>query len=245
MKARLQADQGHNAAERNVTFRDVLSVMKDHRVWLGGFMYFGLIVPAYGYAYFAPTIVASYGYDPIQTQLRSVPPWAVAFGFSMIVAVGSDWARHRFLFTIGPLILSITGFAILLNVHDRKDVMYGALFLIVMGTYSAMPVIVCWFNMNIGGHHRRSIATAWQVGFGNIGGIIATFSFLSYDAPWYTKGYAISIGFTCLAVVTCIVYAASITWSNTRRANSVPDVGLSEHEKTELGDLNPEFTYLL
>lgn len=43
--ARLQADQGRNAAERNVGFRDVLTVMKDYRVWLGGFMYFGLIVP--------------------------------------------------------------------------------------------------------------------------------------------------------------------------------------------------------
>lgn len=28
--------------------------------------------------------------------------------------------------------------------------------------------------MNLGGHHRRAVGTAWQIGFGNIGGIIAT-----------------------------------------------------------------------
>jgi predicted MFS family arabinose efflux permease len=155
---------GRNAAERGVSFRDVLTVMRDHRVWLGGLMYFGLIVPAYGYAYFAPTIIQSYHYSAIQTQLRSVPPWVAAFAFSMLVAVLSDWCRHRFLFAIGPICISIAGFAILLNVHDHVNVQYAALFLICMGTYSAMPVIVCWFNMNLGGHHRRAIGTAWQIG---------------------------------------------------------------------------------
>lgn len=82
VKARLRADLGHNAAERKVTLRDVLTVLRDPKVIVGGFMYFGLIVPAYGYAYFAPSIIQAYGYSPIETQLHSVPPWAVAFGFS-------------------------------------------------------------------------------------------------------------------------------------------------------------------
>lgn len=45
VKARLRADQGHNAAERTITLRDVGSVLTDFRVILGGLMYFGLIVP--------------------------------------------------------------------------------------------------------------------------------------------------------------------------------------------------------
>jgi hypothetical protein len=82
----------------------------------------------------------------------------------MVVAVFSDWAKHRFLFIIGAICIAISGFAILLNVHDNLEVQYAALFLIVMGTYSAMPVIVCWFNMNLGGYHRRAIGSAWQIG---------------------------------------------------------------------------------
>lgn len=54
VKARLEADQGKSAAERHITFRDAINVFKDYKVIIGGFMYFGLIVPAYGYAYFAP-----------------------------------------------------------------------------------------------------------------------------------------------------------------------------------------------
>ncbi len=51
----------------------------------------------------------------------------------------------------------------LLSIHTNTAAEYGALFLVVTGTYSAMPVIVCWFTMNLGGHHRRAVGTAWQI----------------------------------------------------------------------------------
>lgn len=186
----------------------------------------------------------SYNYDAIQTQLRSVPPWAVSFCFSLIIATFSDWFRHRALFAIIPLFLSITGFSILISVHDNTNLEYAALFLVVMGTYGAMPIIVCWFNMNLGGHHRRSIGTAWQVGFGNIGGIIATYAFLDSDAPYFRTGYSIAIAFTALSGLTSIVYLITLVFENRKRAKTVRNVGLSEYEKTELGDLNPEFRYM-
>lgn len=114
-----------------------------------------------------------------------------------------------------------------------------------MGTYSAMPVIVCWFNMNLGGHHRRSVGSAWQVGFGNIGGIIAVFAFLKKDAPKYVTGYSICIAFTILSIISCIIYGFACWSQNRQRDKSVTDVGLTEHEKTELGDLSPTYRYLL
>lgn len=169
IRARLQVDQGRSAAERVITLRDIGRVFKDYKVYIGGLMYFGLIVPAYGYAFFAPSIITTYGYSPIKTQLYSVPPWACAFAFAMIIAFLSDKFRHRFLFALIPICVSITGFAILITVHNNYHLEYAALFLVTMGTYSAMPVVVCWFNMNLGGHHRRAVGIAWQIGFGNIG----------------------------------------------------------------------------
>ena len=117
--------------------------------------------------------IQSYGYSAIQTQLHSVPPWAAAFAFSMLVATFSDYFRHRFLFALVPIAIAIAGFAILITTHHNTHLEYGALFMVTCGTYSAMPIIVCWFQMNLGGHHRRAVGSAWQIGFGNIGGIIA------------------------------------------------------------------------
>lgn len=245
VKARLQVDQGKSARERPIGIKDVGNVFKDPKILIGGFMYFGLIVPAYGYAYFSPSIIQGFGYSPIQTQLHSVPPWAAAFGFSMAIAWLSDRFKHRFLFAIFPICVCITGFAILITVHNHRDIQYAALFLVAMGAYTAMPVIVCWFNMNLGGHHRRAIGSAWQVGFGNIGGIIAVFAFLKKDAPKYLPGYSICIAFVCLSALSCCAYLVMCSWQNRSRNKSVRDVGLTEYEKTELGDLSPDYRYLL
>ena len=39
--ARLQQDQGRSAAERQIHFKDVVTIFKDYKIFVGGFMYFG------------------------------------------------------------------------------------------------------------------------------------------------------------------------------------------------------------
>ena len=107
---------------------------------VAGFMYFGLIVPAYGYAFFAPIILAGFNYSSVQSQLHSVPPWAAAFGFAMFMAYFSDLFRHRFTFIIVAQLAAICGFAIMLSPLNFT-IKYGGLFLIAAGTYTAMPLI--------------------------------------------------------------------------------------------------------
>ncbi|KAK0249845.1 High-affinity nicotinic acid transporter [Friedmanniomyces endolithicus] len=266
VSARLRVDQGRSALERRITAKDVGRVLMDYKVVAAGFMYFGLIVPAYGYAYFAPGIIKTYGYSAIQTQLHSVPPWAAAFGFAMLTATLSDITRKRAPFAIGCICVAIAGFAILITVHNNGPLQYAALFLVAMGAYSAMPIIVCWFGLNLGGHHRRSVGTAWQIGFGNIGGIIAVWAFLAKDAPKYITGYSICLAFTVLSIIACIVYGVGCWAANRRRDRTPVDIGLTEYEKTEMvsflpdldnskvrrvpadlaqGDMNPEYRYML
>ncbi|KAG5986657.1 hypothetical protein E4U54_005312 [Claviceps lovelessii] len=248
--ARLRLDQGHEEAglERRISPADVGRVLRDHKVLLGGLMYLGLVVPAYGYAYFAPSILATYGYSPTQTQLRSVPPWALAFVLSMLVAFLSDRLRHRALFAVLAVCVAIAGFAVLKTVDHNTDLQYAALFLAATGAYTAMPIVVCWFNMNLGGHQRRAIGSAWQVGFGNLGGIIAAFVFeqdKGAGASDYALGYSCCIGFCCLSVAACVLYALACWKTNRRRERGGGDDALFVGEKAALGDLNPTYRYLL
>ncbi|KAK7696635.1 hypothetical protein QCA50_001293 [Cerrena zonata] len=209
-------------------------------------MYFGLIVPAYGYAYFAPAIIQSLGHGTIQTQLLSVPPWATAFGLSMFIAIISDYTKHRYVFTLLPTLLGLVGFIILLTVHNNNHLQYAALFLAASGVYSAMPIIVCWFNTNLAGHKRRAVATGWQVGFGNIGGIIAAYAFLAKDSPRYITGYSICIAFMVLSAVSCILYLLGVSRENRQRdRGNAHGSDLSLEEKQKLGDLNPDYRYIL
>lgn len=149
------------------------------------------------------------------------------------------------MFTLIPIVISIAGFTILMTTHYNHNVEYGALFLVTSGTYSAMPIIVCWFTMNLGGHHRRAVGSAWQIGFGNIGGIIATYSFTaSASKNFYHRGYSTCLGFICLSAVSCMLYfAACFIQNKSRNKSHVADV--TEFEKIEMGDLSPDYRYML
>ena len=47
VKAKLRSDQGTSELDQRISFRDVRLVVGDYKTWLGTFMYFGLVVPAY------------------------------------------------------------------------------------------------------------------------------------------------------------------------------------------------------
>lgn len=164
----------------------------------------------------------------------------------MVIAFFSDRFKHRFAFTLIPIFVAIAGFAMLLTIHgkENKGPEYGALFLVTSGCYSAMPVIVCWFAMNLGGHHRRSVGSAWQVGFGNIGGIIATYAFRQQDAPNYKPGHSICISFCCLAIISCFAYMGALWFENRKRDKApISSADVSEEQEEFLGDLAPTYRY--
>lgn len=248
VQARTRADQGRVQVQPRYTFKKVAKILTDPKIILGGIMYIGLLVPSYSYAYFSPTIIKSDypSASGIVIQLLSSPPWVGAFLSSMVVAFISDKARHRFLFVIGLEAVAAIGFIVLLCVHNNKNVQYGFLFVIAAGVQAAAPITICWFNMNLGGHLRRSIGTAWQISFGNIGGVIAAFTFLPHQAPYYREGYSICLVFVCVSAT-----AATLYWYLCRRENIIkernPGMGeaMTSEEKAKLGDLSPDYRYLL
>ncbi|KAF2861832.1 MFS general substrate transporter [Piedraia hortae CBS 480.64] len=239
--SRLEEDQGQAALDKKITIKDVLGLFKDFKIYPAALMYMGVIVSSYGYAYFSPTLIRTYGYDPIHTQLFSVPPWASAFIFSMMIAALSDRARMRMPFAISCTVMALTGLAILLKVHDDIHLQYGALFLVICGSFSAMPLVVCWFTMNLGGHHRRSVGTAWIISVGNIGGIVAVFSFLKTDAPRYITGYSICLAFATLSIISAMAYGFLCLRENQKRRQG----NAAEVANVELGDLYDTYRYFL
>ena len=166
------------------------------------------------FAYFAPTIVKTLGYSTVQTQLHTVPPTAAAFALCLAMAYLSDHMQLRSPFVAFGFALTIAGLALLMTVQHNFSALYAGLCLVAMGAFAAGPIIVCWYVMNLQGHSERNIGTAWMISFGNSGGIVATFSFLSKDAPRYHTGYSICMAFTCLGALAAILYASLITKEN-------------------------------
>lgn len=178
------------------------------------------------FAYFAPTIVKTLGYSAVNTQLHTVPPTAAALALCLIMAYLSDRTGLRSPFIGFGLGLIISGLAILITVHHTFSAQYAGLCLIAMGAFSAGPIIICWYVMSLDGHVNRSIGSAWIIGFGNTGGIVATFAFLAKDAPRYHTGYSILLAFVCLGSLATALYMACV-WRQVKRlrATDPPEEG--------------------
>ncbi|KAL4800960.1 Peroxin-3-domain-containing protein [Aspergillus venezuelensis] len=236
MKAKLAKDSGSAGHDASMGWRDILEVFKDYLHWWLDVLWAGC------HSLWLCLFRTNHH------SLYSIPPWAAAFGFSMFIAYLSDRFQHKFLFTIVPMCACMAGMGILLNITDNHDIQYGALFLVTGGVYSAMPVVVCWFAMNLGGHRRRSVGTAWQVGFGNIGGIISTYSFLAKDkANFYRNGFIIGVSFIAFSCACCIAYAAALWHQNKKRERIMAsgDPSYLDENQDDLGDMATKFRYAL
>ena len=80
-----------------------------------------------------------------------------------------------------------------------------------------------------------------------VGGFIAAFAFLQKDAPRFIPGYSISVAFVLLSLLSSTIYFLGVSWEN-RRRDLIQAQGtcleLSEDEKKEMGDLNPDYRYI-
>lgn len=152
----------------------------------------------------------------MQTQLHTVPPVAAALALALIITYFSDRTRLRLPYIALCMSLTIVGLAILISVHDSFSAKYGGINLIAMGAFASGPIVLCWFVMNLQGHAERSIGTAWIIGFGNTGGIVATFSFLTKDAPRYTKGYTVCMAMTVVGLLAANLYGL-LLWRENKK----------------------------
>ncbi|KAL2047243.1 hypothetical protein N7G274_001262 [Stereocaulon virgatum] len=217
--ARLAADEGSSGVDERISWQGILETFKDWKMIPGALMYFGPTVSTYGLAYFIPSIVATYGHKPIEAQLYSVIPWAAAMVFGMSMAFASDGFQNRSAFIVFGLCIAISGNLTLSKVHKNRKAEFAGLILYTMGVIGILPILLCWFSMNLKSHRRRLVGTAWQLGFGNIAGIVAPFAFQSKDAPRYHLGYSLGLGCLCLAGAASLTYFMGCFAQNKQRTH--------------------------
>lgn len=198
-------------------------------------------------ALFVPSLLNAMGYSGIHSQLLSVPPYAWSAIVCVTVTILSDRTRRRGMWILVVMPFTAIGFAILLSV-DTIGVRYFALFFCLMGAFTASPMFLAWTVDNSAGHTTRAIAAATVVGFGSIGGILATWTYLLADAPRYITGHALNLSFACLCILLVVAAIINLKRENSIKAKGGRDArvhGLTEEEVADLGHLHPEFKFTL
>ncbi|KAK9448371.1 major facilitator superfamily domain-containing protein [Limtongia smithiae] len=194
---------------------------------------------------FVPTILTSMGYSSVRSQLMSVPPYAVATVICVAFTILSDKLKMRGLPLLGLLPMGMIGFILLLTV-DTVGVKYFAIFLTMAPAFTGSPTIMAWALDNSAGPAVRALSGAIQAGFGSIGGILATWTYTTAQAPKYTRGHAINLGGFCVAFVAVSVAILYFRWENRQRDAGKRDhriVNKTAEEINDLGHRHPAFRF--
>ncbi|THH12858.1 hypothetical protein EW146_g7303 [Bondarzewia mesenterica] len=230
-------------------------------------------VTLYGLANFTPTIVNALGFSTAKTQLLTVPPYACSFVVSIVCSYFSDVYKMRGPMAILVSLISAAGYAIFIGtpIHsdsiqvvsisrrsagtNSKHADYAALFLQIIGVYSAAPCLSTWNANNVQPHYRRATAVAMAFIATNAGGIVSTWIFL--DPPRFHIACSVDLAFSLgIAAFSALVMVLFKRW-NADKAREVerllsekgegkePGGWDSVEERQRLGDRHPRFEYTL
>ncbi|KAF9888629.1 hypothetical protein FE257_008561 [Aspergillus nanangensis] len=245
--ARLQLDANHFEEEK-VTFKRVVSVLKDLHVWLACAVLFCSGVCLFGLAYFSPSIVQALGYDNTKTQLMTVPPYACGFVVTMVVAYIADRFQQRGVCAFATFAIALVG-AIMTLVGRSFAVRYSALVLLVTGIYSCAPCLISWIPNNSAGYNRRATAVAMGFISTSSGGVLSTWIYPKSSAPYYNLGARFNIALVAIGMALIVVQVLLLQRLNkkkqTNRAGLLQGLEDLTHEEQfdRLGDRHPNYRY--
>ena len=142
------------------------------------------------------------GYTAGAANLLSAPP----LFFSVITAFSFAWLSDKYRLRAPVIaaqsVICIIGL-IITAYHKNTGVRYFGIFLGTAGCQGNIPAVLAYQSNNIRRQSKRSVGSALQIGFGAIGGIIASTTFREVDAPNYLPGLWTTAGlqFLILAIV--------------------------------------------
>lgn len=185
------------------------------------------------------------GYSTTHSQLLTVPPYV----FSACVCIGTSFVSDR-LHSRGIPIMILTpltclGFLLMAFVPSTA-VRYFALFLATAPAFTCSPLLLTWVVSNAAGPSVRAIVSAYAVGEGNVGAIIATWTYLPNNGPRYLQGHAINFGGSVILLAVTTITFFYLKWENKVRAQGRRDHRLltaTQEDKWRLGHRHPEFKY--
>ncbi|KAJ5038641.1 uncharacterized protein L3040_006322 [Drepanopeziza brunnea f. sp. 'multigermtubi'] len=216
---RLKHDNDDLAHHYDTKF--MIHAFADWKIWLQSVAYIGILTPLYSFSLFLPSIIRAMGYSDAMSQLLTVPPYVLGCIITVLGGYFSDKLNKRGIFLSIFSLTAIVGYILLLST-DIPGVQYTGTFLAASGVYPAIPIMVMWNGNNIGGSTKRGVGIAIQIGFGNCGGVIASFIYRNQDAPRYYLGHGTCLGFLGMSFILILAQMAILKFINKRRDKDHP-----------------------
>ncbi|KAL2159025.1 hypothetical protein VTH06DRAFT_2784 [Thermothelomyces fergusii] len=203
-------------------------------------------LPLYTFSLFLPTIIRDLGYEAANAQLLTVPPYALAFITTLVVAILSERTGQRAIPLIGSSLIAIIGYIILLTNSDptnRPGVSYLGTFFAAGGIYPATALALSWPAINVSGQTKRAVANAMQISIGNLGAVLGTQLYRANDGPRYFVGHSFALGYLVGEIAVSSTLYFILKRENERRAGICQEVKEVGELDDWSGDEDPRWRF--
>ncbi|KZW02805.1 MFS general substrate transporter [Exidia glandulosa HHB12029] len=212
IRDRVDYDRGDSVPDK-LTWAKAGSYALDLKIWAFALMFMTSTLPSYAFSFFLPTLLTGMGYSVKDSQILMSPPYAFAVVTGLALAVLADKLNKRGPFIIFQALVTIAGLS-MIAFAEGNATRYAGSFLGLFGCQSNIPSVLAYQSNNIVGQSKRAFASALVVGFGGVGGIIASVAFREQDAPKYIPGLWVSIGSQILMIACCLLCTAWFMYRN-------------------------------
>ncbi|KAL2162288.1 hypothetical protein VTH06DRAFT_7201 [Thermothelomyces fergusii] len=203
------------------------------------FMFLLNNITVQGLAFFAPTIVRTIYPDKstVMQQLFTVPPYVVGGFFTLVLPLLSWRLDRRQIIIILSTPLVIVGYGMFLGTTN-SSARYGATFLLSSSLFAVGPLSNSQVSANVVSDTARTSAIGLNVMMGNVGGLIATWSYLPWDGPNYPIGNGLNLAACCAVLIISTATLLWMKWDNRRREGRNAEEELAGMSTQEIQDLD-------
>ncbi|KAK6002901.1 hypothetical protein QM012_001651 [Aureobasidium pullulans] len=244
---RLKEDQQASAEHEEFKMTYFWQSVTDWKTWCFAVIYMGADGALYAFSLFLPTIINALGYSGTTANLLSVPPYACAAAFTIVIGYIADRTQKRGIINVCVSLLGITGFCMLIG-SQNPHVKYAGTFLGALGIYPLISNSVTWCSNNVEGAYKRGVTIGIVIGWGNLQGVVSSNIYRAKDKPKYYLGHGVVLAYLtlflfCGSLLTHLLLKAE----NKKRQAGKRDhwvEGKDESEIKMLGDKRPDFLYV-
>ncbi|KAL3462124.1 major facilitator superfamily domain-containing protein [Aspergillus heterothallicus] len=214
--------EGSKGDAKAMSWADAKSVLTEWRLYVHYAIYFGISTPFSSLSLFTPSITAGLGYESLKAQLMTVPPYAVAYVVTIVVAWSADHFNARGLHSAIFSFIGAMGFlASAVLPADAYLQRYGCLIVASSGAFSCIPPLLGWLSSNLHSTAAAGLAIALNISFGAPGQIVGVWIYKSNEAKrGYPTGHWTNAALLLFVCVGCIGLHSYYAFANRRRSGT-------------------------